>query len=53
MKWKTERARFIMIKIYDAVSVYDKTLRFSWKLSGDCGQKSYWIRLYGEDNACV
>lgn len=42
-----------MIKIYDAVSVYDKTLRFSWKLSGDCGQKSYWIRLYGEDNACV
>ena len=23
-----------MIKIYDAVCVYDKTLRFSWKLSG-------------------
>lgn len=42
-----------MIKIYDAVSVYDKTLRFSWKLSGDCGQKTYRIRLYGEDNVCV
>ena len=42
-----------MIKIYDAVCVYDKTPRFSWKLSGDSGQKNYQIRLYDEDNICV
>lgn len=42
-----------MIKLYDAVCVFDKTPRFSWKLEGDCGQKNYQIRLYDEDNSCV
>ena len=42
-----------MIKIDDVVCVYDKTPRFSWKLSGDSGQKNCQIRLYDEDNICV
>lgn len=42
-----------MIKLYDAVCVYDKALRFSWKLKGACGQKRYQIRLYDEKHCCV